>query len=131
MRRKKTGGRDFEKGNQAAVGHGRPIVPPEIKRIKKYTAQELEELITALFTMSKAEVYSFLGRSDGPAIKHAVASVLSNAIENGSGAQLESLLNRIIGKVKDTVKHEGLKPSILELTDGKQFVFGVTGGEDE
>jgi hypothetical protein len=38
-------------------------------------------------------------------------------------AQLDPLLSRVIGKVKEKIEHEGLRPSILQRVDGTEVVF--------
>jgi hypothetical protein len=131
LKGKKTGGRNFLPGNKAAAGVGKRWLDPEVKRIKRFTAAELEELITVLLYANDADVKLILNDPLASKIKKIVARALHKADEAGSWSILDSILSRVIGKVKEVVEHQGLKPSILVKTDGSEVEFGLQKVKDE
>lgn len=119
---KKTGGKDFVPGKSGNI-NGRPSIPKELRDLKKYTAEELEELITTLFNATDAEIEEIIRDPAAPRIKKLMAQVLEKSYESGNMSQVDMVLSRIIGKVREKVDHFVFKPSVLVTTDGKQYVF--------
>lgn len=119
----------FKPGNPG--GPGQPKIDPEVKRIRKFTAQELEELITTLLALTDEERIAVLKDPKASTIKKCIASVLTKAGEQGNMSQLDMVLNRVIGKVKEKIEHEGLQPSILVRRNGDIVEFSLTKKQDE
>jgi hypothetical protein len=119
----------FKKG-QTGNPNGRPTLPKEIRNLKKFSTKELEDLITVLFQADDVEIQAIINDPTAPRIKKIMAQVLEKAMETGNMNQVDMVLNRIVGKVKEKVELLG-KPSILVTTDGKQFKFGHAKSEDE
>lgn len=126
----KHGGRDFKKG-ESGNPNGRPALPEKVKQLKKFTAAELEELITALLGLTDEERKAVLADPNATTIKKCIASVLTKAGEQGNMSQLDMVLNRVIGKVKEKIEHEGLSPSILIKRDGTEVHFELKKHGDE
>jgi hypothetical protein len=101
-----------------------------VRDIKKFSAKELEELITVLFRADDIEIQAILNDPTAPRIKKIMAQVLDKAMETGNMSQVDMVFNRVVGKVKEKVELLG-KPSILVTTDGKQFKFAHGKNEDE
>lgn len=121
----KVRGRPFEKGNKAAKGVGRPWLDPNVKMMKRFTADELGQLISTLLYATDAEIDAIAANPEAPTGKKIIAKALINARDHGTWSTLNSILDRLIGKVKDVVEHQGLRPSILKRTDGTSVEFSL------
>jgi hypothetical protein len=131
MVKKKTGGRNFEKGNKAAKGPGRPWLDPDVKRMKRFTAIELGQLISTLLYATDAEVQLIISDPSVPTVKKVIAKALANAREHGNWGTLNSILDRLIGKIPDKLHLEGLVPSVLERIDGARVEFAMKKKDEE
>lgn len=98
---KKTGGRDFKPGNKAAVGHGRPRLTPEMKKVAKLTQSELEFIINSFLTMTREEIQKFAKDPKAPILHVIIASILARAATTSDHNKLEAMLIRLIGKMPD------------------------------
>lgn len=103
--------------------NGRPTVPKEIRDIKKLTVQELEQLVSTLLYATDQDLANILGDESAPKIKKIVAQILVTTGSTGNMTQFDQLLNRVIGKVRETIKHEGVRPVILDYGDGSKEMF--------
>jgi hypothetical protein len=122
MKRKKTGGKDFKPG-QSGNANGRPKLDPMVKQLKRFTADQLEELVSSLLTSTEADVVAMREDTGAPYIKRIMAQILEKTFEGGNIGALDMVLNRLIGKVKERVDVHTFKPSILERRDGTQVEF--------
>lgn len=111
------------KKGQSGNPSGSVPYPPEIKRIHKFTADELKEMISVLLYATSAECEALAADPNAPKIKKIMATILLKAYEHGSMGQLDMVLNRVIGKVKDDVDVRVFKPSILVRRDGSEVAF--------
>jgi len=76
------------------------------------TKKELAEIGNLICKKSPLEIKDMVndalaGESETSSIHCMVAAVVGNIIRKGDMMQLNALLDRLIGKVKDEVKHEG------------------------
>lgn len=131
---RKTGGKNFEKGNIAGVGHGRPKAPPDIPKVKALTNTELQAIINAYMAMDEAELKVLVETPGTPMIRVIIANLILKASQ-GDHFKLEFMLNRLIGKVPDQPKDVNLNFNMLPKADvievGKQAVAYLEAGDDE
>lgn len=102
---------------------GRPSVPKELRNLKKYTAEELESLITVLFHASAEELKRIEDDPNETMIRKIMGRAVAKAHETGNMSQIEMILVRMIGKPTEKIKHMGLKPSVLVTTNGTAYTF--------
>lgn len=105
MKGKKTGGRNFRKGNPG--GPGRPAVPEDERALRKVTHSEFERIANKYLFATKEEIKAATNDPKIVALELAIVSVIHKAVINGDGRMLELLLSRLIGKVALPVEHSG------------------------
>lgn len=101
---KKSGGRDFEKGNK--YGKGQPPLPPEIREIKKFTRSQIIEKMADLLGKSRAEIEALVKEPKTPLLDLMLASAARKAITEGDPRHLSFFLDRLIGKVTQPISFE-------------------------
>ena len=115
---RKTGGRDFKKGNP-----GRAPVPAEVKAARKLSQNELTLLLNKYLYQSRAQLQRIAKRKSTPMIDLFVISIISKGTSGGDHKRLEFLFDRLVGRVPLKARidgnlthnaHEGL----LELLHG-------------
>lgn len=116
---KKTQFKKGESGNPA----GKPALDPKIKALKKLTAVELEEMINGLLSANEDELNKIDSSASEPYIRRIMVRILQRTYETGSMQQLDMILNRLIGKVKEHIQHTIVQPKILVRRDGSEVVF--------
>lgn len=126
-RGKKSGGRNFEKGNPG--GPGQPPLPPDVKKARKLNAAEFTRVATEYLYFTKDELKKKATDPATPIIELLVGSIVAKAVEHGDSTRLEMLLNRLIGKVTDKIKHELPKATVVQLY-GEEAVL-VLGSESQ
>lgn len=97
----KKGPNRFQPGNPG--GPGRPrFVDPKLSDFKRnLTKTAIIAMLSEMLDASEDQLDAILKDRSVPAIKKAIASVISACIKAGDYQRLEMLLNRTIGKVKD------------------------------
>lgn len=116
----KTGGRDFKPG-QSGNPKGRPKDPPELKAIKQMTKAEFSLAIQKLINLKPDELKEF----KGTAIEMALAATIQNAIKYGDVSRIQSLIDRLFGKVTDKLETTGkdgkdLQPGVVIVLPAKE-----------
>lgn len=97
---KKTGGRDFKKGNQAAKNKGRIKHTELAKETRKLSQKEFVEEASFLCLQPVKFLKAIIKDVDNqPFSRAAIASLMLNIIKDGDYRRLEMLLNRIHGRV--------------------------------
>ena len=96
---RKTGGKNFAKGNP-----GRPkgtVVLP--KKVKEMNRIEVEKLITKYMKMSRTGLAKVAKDLKTPTIDLMIIKIITTAINKGDYTRFSFLLDRTIGKVKESV----------------------------
>ena len=103
---------------------GYPTVPKEIRDLKKLSVEEVEQLVSTLLYATNKECAEILTNPESTQMRRIVASILLRTEETGSTAQFDQLLNRVIGKVPDKIKHSGISPTMTVIyPDGTKEEF--------
>lgn len=97
----------FKKGNQAAKGHGRPELPPDVKRARELNSNEFTRLATKYLYMNDIELEAAEISEEVPQIEKLVISMIIKA-HHGDHNCVKLLLERTIGpppEAPKTVNH--------------------------
>lgn len=96
---KKTGGRNFKPGYKG--GPGRPRVPEDLKKSRKYNRHDFERVLNKYINMTGPEINSSIRSNTLPIIEMAVAKMLAKAFNEGDPRRMEFILDRLIGKPRE------------------------------
>lgn len=105
MPRKKSGGRNFKKG-QSGNPSGRPPLPPEVKAAKALTTAQFIETASRYLQATPAQLRDARESDDTTALDRVVISIIEGAMIFGDERKLTMLLDRTIGKVPDKLESE-------------------------
>ena len=97
----KTGGKNFEKGNQ--FGKGRPPVSPDLKKLMKLNQNELHRLLNATLDATKEDLMKIQKDESAKAVERAFVSIIIKAIQTGDHTRMEWMISRLLGKIPDVV----------------------------
>lgn len=103
---KKTGGKNFEPGNN--FGKGRPPVPDDLKRARNLNKIELERLINKYMRMTVNDIKKALKNDNLSGIDRLVCSILAGAIAKGDHTRAGFILDRSVGPVKKELELSGI-----------------------
>lgn len=81
---------------------GKPALPAEINESRKLSTQEVIRVASDFLRLTVREVREVLEDEDSHACEALVASIIVSGI-NGSHQHVKELLDRVIGKPKETV----------------------------
>lgn len=96
---RKTGGKDFTPGHDRG---GRPALPDDVKQLKKLNVAEMERVLNNCLQMNRDQINEAQKNPDAPMIELLVLSIISHGINKGDPMRLNFLLDRLIGKVKES-----------------------------
>lgn len=96
---KKTGGKDFKKGNPGRP-KGSVVVP---KAVKEMNRVEVEKLITKYMKMNRTALAKVAKNLKTPTVDLMIIKIITTAINKGDYTRFSFLLDRTIGKVKESV----------------------------
>jgi len=116
---KKVRGRPFKKGHKMSVGHGRPVIPAEVKEIRKLNNEKLAVIMDKYAHKSLNELKLIETMENVPAFELLIVKVLIQAIEKGDPVRFNLLFDRMCGKVKDKLEVE---------TSPYATIFGIING---
>jgi hypothetical protein len=114
-KRKKTGGRDFRKG-ESGNPKGRPPLPADLKGVRELSADHFRKLATFYLERPFEEVEKLRFDPEVPALHRLVISVIWHAVDDGCYSRLNFLLDRLVGKVKDQAD---LNVNVTGLSDAE------------
>jgi hypothetical protein len=112
----------FKKG-QSGNKAGRTPIDPAVREIKKLTSEDLKALLALLFNATDDQLIQILRDENEPTLKKIVATALAKARKSGDMRQIDLILNRAVGKVKEEVDLMLTKPSILQRRNGDEVEF--------
>lgn len=121
---KKSGGRDFKPGQSGNPG-GTSKVDRELMVIRKLSKEKFKDLANILISGTREDLERMLAKPDTTALTEMVIKVVLGIAERGDMTSLDRLLDRLIGKVKDEVDVNVVKPMIIERRNGTEVVLGV------
>lgn len=93
----------FKPGNQG--GPGRPSNPPELKAIRALTKEYVNEVMQLVLDNDWPALQRLANSTTEPMLKRLSAKALLTADRKGDISTLETILNRVLGKPKETVDH--------------------------
>jgi hypothetical protein len=96
---KKTGGRDFKKGNPGRLP-GTVVIP---KKILNLNRKEAEEKISKYLKMTPVDLEKVSKNPETLAIDLLIISVIMHAMKTGDYTRLNFLFDRTIGRVKEKI----------------------------
>jgi len=91
-------------------------MPPEVKALKSLTNEHIKDVMDILLFGDIAKLEELAEGSDGP-LRALYAAGILRAIREGDPGHLEVVLNRILGKPKESIEHSG-KISLEDLVAG-------------
>lgn len=100
---KKTGGRNFAKGNPG--GPGRPSFG--ITQARNLNKEECEDLLNKLIRLPQEKLREIMSDNETQGLDALIASIIIKGIEFGDYSRLNFLFDRLIGKVKEPVEVSG------------------------
>ena len=141
---KKTGGRDFKKG-QSGNPLGPYVIAPDVAEARKFSHQQALRSLTKFLEMSVNELKDALNDTNNSVVDHWVARVCYMGIKYGDTRRLDFMFDRLFGKPKNTTEentdYQTLKPDeyqhlpqsrILEMrAEAKRYLKEVAGKKDE
>lgn len=104
----------FKKG-QSGNPSGRPKLPRELQGIRELTADEIKRIITKYGDMTKADLAIEIASNSISVLHLSIANILYKATE-GDVAKLSFLLDRSIGRSKDSDSDQGAQAGASGLT---------------
>lgn len=125
---KKTGGKDFVKGDPRA---GRPPQPPEITAASNLTMAEARAALSKYLKLSMTELEDVLKSRTIQTMDMWIARIVLLGLKNGDYQRLNFMFDRLIGKVTEKVDLKVVEPTIIEFKDGRKIVMGMTPKTEE
>jgi hypothetical protein len=97
---KKTGGRNFKKG-QSGNPAGRPGLPRDLRKISKLTPAIVRAVIAKISMLNKKNILEIIESEETSMIEASIATIYLKAVDQGDYTRMNFLLERSIGKVKE------------------------------
>lgn len=110
----------IQKGEKSRNPNGRPKNIENILKEKGLSKQEIIDKISSFLIMDTKEHKRLFSNDDTPAIDKLILSIITKGIATGCTARMDSLLDRIIGKVSiDHQVNGDVQINILSFSDTK------------
>jgi hypothetical protein len=119
----------YKKGNPG--GPGRPKKPIDGKTLSRLSKVQVEQCFIKFMHMDLDALDAIVSDRSRSVLEHSVANIAKHAIEEGDQSRLNFLLDRIIGKVKDSIEHTVVKPTVIEKLNGDKVEMKMLGLEED
>lgn len=96
----------FKPGNPGGRNGGAPL--GAIRSLQKMTAETFREMVEAFLAMTMVELDEVEKDESETAVRRIVARILKQAWDRGDMRNFDSLLNRSVGPVKQSVQVESV-----------------------
>jgi len=107
----------FKKGQSGNPAGSLPV-NKVLKEVKLLTALEFRDMINKLMKYSQDELTAYVNDKDAPFIWRIYAKSLVKAYNTGDSERIETIMNRMIGKVPDKLQFEDkTKPDVDFLAE--------------
>ncbi len=120
----------FKKGKSGNPLGGK-LHNPVRRAIKKLTQDQISEIGSFILSNNKEKLNEIVQDKDASILKVWICSIAGNAIKKGDASALNTLLDRIVGKVTDKIEVKVPKPTIIELEGGDKIVLGHTEPQEQ
>lgn len=91
----------FQKGNKAGVGHGRPSLTEEEKKLSIATRTEFKTVLMKYSSWTREEIKNALESKSLPIMHEIILKHLLEGLESGSMQRVDWTLDHIMGKPKE------------------------------
>lgn len=122
---KKTGGKDFVKGQGKIPGAGRPELTDEQREIKKQLKKYSGKLMLAKYLLMPHQEFENINEDELPVVEYFSVKLLSKAMRNCDFQIYQYFFGRVFGEVgKDVnvnVKSNSFYKDIMSEIHGKDF----------
>lgn len=102
----KSGGKDFKLGHDIK-SPGRPKIPEDVKQSMQLNQATIVRIFNDLNGMTPEELKAKAANPLTNVFEHLVIAILKFGIQKGDQNRLAFVLDRVVGKPKETVHHEG------------------------
>jgi hypothetical protein len=127
---RKTGGRNFKAG-QSGNPKGKPRVPADVREARRLTTNEMILIFNKLIYMTEAQLRAHWENPNTSKFEKIMCKILNQAEASGDHYRMDFILNRLIGKVTEKVKHELPRPTIIKRSDGSELILGAQFDKEE
>lgn len=106
---------------------GRPALPPEVRKSLRLTNEEFIRVASEFLLLSAEEIKLKLTDPKANAVELLVGNLVTTAIYPMTDDYMRAvslLLDRTIGKVKESVEITIPKPTIIRRRNGEEVVLG-------
>jgi hypothetical protein len=112
-RGKKTGGRNFAKGN-VSNPKGGGAISPQVRALRKITLEHIEEVADVILDGNIEKLKLLASDPETSVLKVWIAKAAATGIQKGDLHSLTMILDRVLGKSTENVKTQGEIKVIIE-----------------
>jgi hypothetical protein len=107
------------KPGQTGNPNGRPPLPKDVKELKKLTQIELEKALNEMLYLNKEQLAQVNKDPESTMLQRLIASIITFGVNKGDHQRLSFLIERLVGKVKDTVELSGKDGGPIQIDTTK------------
>lgn len=118
------------KPGQSGNPGGRPKLDADTRRLRELTKEQFKELGSILLAGTDEDLVRLEASPDRSALTGWMINVIRVASSKGDYQTLDSMLNRLVGKVKDELDINLPRPTIIIKRNGEQVILGAARDSD-